>query len=229
MMVGVLLAGGASTRMGRAKALVKEGSESFIAHGIRNLWCACDTVIVVLGADAARIRRRTEEEFVRLVGTGCFDRELHDARHHEEQKLEVRFVVNRAWKRGMYTSARAGLAAAVKLGPAAVLVLPVDHPGVRPRTVLDLATVMAQAVHAAHGRTRGRQVSAARTFSYALVPRHRGRRGHPVALSLALATAVAKDAAAEHLIDAVRRSARLVGYLDVRDPGVVRNVNRPGD
>jgi len=32
-----------------------------------------------------------------------------------------------------------------------------------------------------------------------------------------------------HLADAVRRSARLVGYLDVRDAGVTRNVNRPGD
>jgi CTP:molybdopterin cytidylyltransferase MocA len=222
MMVGVLLAGGASTRMGRAKALVKSGAESFTAHGIRNLWCACDTVIVVLGADAARIRGRTEEEFVRLVETGCFDRELHAAHRHQAQKLEVRFAVNRAWRRGMYSSVRAGLAVAVKLRPAAVLLLPVDHPHLRPGTVLDLATVMAQALHAARRpRTRG-------GFSYALVPRFRGRRGHPVALSGALAREVARDARAEHLSDAVRRNARLVGYLDVRDPGVVRNVNHPG-
>ena len=66
-------------------------------------------------------------------------------------------------------------------------------------------------------------------FSYALVPRFRGRRGHPLALSAALARAVAKDAAARDLSDAVRRSARLVGYLDVRDAGITRNVNRPGD
>jgi CTP:molybdopterin cytidylyltransferase MocA len=223
MMVGVLLAGGASSRMGRAKALVKTGGESFTAHGIRNLWCACDTVIVVLGADAARIRRRTEEEFVRLVQAGCFDQELHAAHRHKAQKLEVRFVVNREWRKGMYSSARAGLAEAVKLRPAAVLVLPVDHPTVRAGTVLDLATVMAQALRAARTpQTRS-------GFSYALVPRCAGRRGHPLALSSGLARAIVKDGAAEDLSDAVRRSARLVGYLDVRDPGITRNVNRPGD
>jgi len=223
MMVGVLLAAGASTRMGRPKALAKIGPESFIAHGIRNLWCACDTVVVVLGKDAAAIRRRTEEEFVRLVGTGCFDEELHAAHRHKAQKLEVHFVVNRAWRKGMYSSARAGLAKALRFGPEAVMVLPVDHPAVKPATVHSLATVMAQALRAS--RTSKVRVG----FSYALVPRFRGRRGHPLALSAALARAVAKDAAARDLSDAVRRSARLVGYLDVRDAGITRNVNRPGD
>ncbi|HVP14050.1 MAG TPA: NTP transferase domain-containing protein [Terriglobales bacterium] len=226
MMVGMLLAAGASARMGRAKALISSGTESYVAHGIRALWCACDTVVVVLGADAARIRERTEEEFVRLVEGGCFDQELRSARRHKAQKLEVRFAVNRAWRRGMYSSVRAGLAAANRLRPDAVLVLPVDHPSVRSTTVLDLARVMAQALQAARDRPRG---VPRRGFSYALVPRFRGRRGHPVALSGTLARAIAADAAAADLSDAVRRNARLVGYLDVRDAGVTRNVNRPGD
>ena len=228
MMVGVLLAAGASTRMGRPKALAKAGGESYVAHGVRNLWCACDTVVVVLGADASRIRKRTEEEFVRLVGTGCFDQELHAAHRHKAQKLEVRFVVNRAWKQGMYSSARVGLKAALKYDPAGLFVLPVDHPSVRPGTVLDLATVMAQALQAAHRPVR-RGARRRADFSYALVPRHRGRRGHPIVLTAGLARAVAGDAKAANLSDAVRRNARLVGYLDVRDAGIVRNVNRPGD
>jgi CTP:molybdopterin cytidylyltransferase MocA len=228
MMVGVLLAGGASTRMRRPKALVKAGPESFVAHGVRNLWCASDTVVVVLGADAARIRRRIEEEFVRLVGRGAFDRELHAAHRHRAQKLEVRFVVNRGWRRGMLSSARAGLQAAARSRPEAVLVLPVDHPAVRPGTVHDLCTVMAQALRAAGARRGGAKTGAA-GFSYALVPRHRGRRGHPIVLSAALARAIGRDAGAKDLSDAVRRNARLVGYLDVRDAGIARNVNRPGD
>lgn len=228
MMVGVLLAAGASSRMGRPKALAKAGRESYIAHGVRNLWCACDTVVVVLGADAKLIRKRTEDEFVRLVETGCFDQELHAAHRHKAQKLEVRFVVNRAWKKGMYSSARVGLEAALKYDPAGLFVLPVDHPAVRPGTVLDLATVMAQALRAAESPARRRTPRRA-GFSYALVPRHRGRRGHPIVLTGALARAIVKDLGAEHLSDAVRRSARLVGYLDVRDAGITRNVNRPGD
>jgi CTP:molybdopterin cytidylyltransferase MocA len=232
MMVGVLLAAGASTRMGSPKALAKTGKktgqESYIAHGVRNLWCACDTVVVVLGANAKLIRKRTEDEFVRLVETGCFDQELHAAHRHKAQKLEVRFVVNRTWKKGMYSSARVGLEAALKYAPAGVFVLPVDHPSVRAATVLDLGTVMAQAIHAAHSPVR--KPAARRTaFSYALVPRLRGRRGHPIVLTSALARAIVKDKGAEDLSDAVRRSARLVGYLDVRDAGITRNVNRPGD
>jgi CTP:molybdopterin cytidylyltransferase MocA len=117
----------------------------------------------------------------------------------------------------------AGLRSALETAPEAVLVLPVDHPDVKPATILDLAVVMQQAL----GASRSTKVRKA--FSYALVPRHQRRRGHPVVLSPALALAVTKDAEAENLSDAVRRNARLVGYIDVKDPGVVRNRNRPGD
>jgi CTP:molybdopterin cytidylyltransferase MocA len=135
----------------------------------------------------------------------------------------VRFVVNRAWRRGMLGSARVGLAAALRLKPAAVLVLPVDHPAVRPATVRGLASAM-QAALASYRSGRGGP-----GFAYALVPRHRRRRGHPLALSPALARAVATDRGAADLSDAVRRNARLVGYLDSPDAGVVRNRNRPED
>jgi CTP:molybdopterin cytidylyltransferase MocA len=223
MNVGVLLAAGESRRMGRPKALVSAGRESFIAHGIRHLWRECDCVVVVLGAQAATIRRKTEAEFVRLVGEGAFRRELAHAHAHRGDELEVEFVTNRAWRRGMLSSAQVGLDEALRRKPDSVLVLPVDHPAVRPATVSALATVLAQALATCrNARERAR-------FSYALIPRHRGRRGHPVALSPALAAAVARDRDAGDLSDAIRRSARLVGYLDVDDPGVVRNRNTPRD
>ena len=125
MMVGVLLAAGASTRMGRPKALAAANGGSFIATGIRTLWKVCDRVIVVLGADAPRIRGRTEREFVALVGTGRLVHELAAA--HRPERLEVRFVVNRSWKRGMFSSVRAGLRTALRARPEAVLVAPVDQ------------------------------------------------------------------------------------------------------
>jgi hypothetical protein len=40
---------------------------------------------------------------------------------------------------------------------------------------------------------------------------------------------VIADRGARDLSDAVRRNARLVGFLDCADPGVVRNRNRPED
>lgn len=223
MIVGVLLAAGASTRMGRPKALVRAGGESFIAHGIQHLWSTCDRVVVVLGASAPSIRRATECEFDRLARAGRLRRAGGRAPGGEPDYLEATFVVNRAWKRGMLSSAQAGLREALRARPEAVLVMPVDHPAVRPGTVADLGHVLLRALAACRTpRERAR-------FSYALVPRFRRRRGHPIALSPALARAVVADAAAENLSDGIRRNARLVGYLDVSDAGVVRNRNTPRD
>lgn len=222
MKVGILLAGGASVRMGRAKALVRARGESFVAHGVRALWAACDAVVVVLGADAKRLRGAIEDEFVALVERGALHRDVQTARRHGARGLEVRFAVNAGWRRGMFSSVRVGLAAARALRPESVLVLPVDHPHVRPATVAALAAVMEEALGAFGGSRRSH-------FAYALVPRIRGRRGHPVALSPGLARAVATDRTARDLGDAIRRHARLVGFLDVRDAGIVRNRNTPRD
>jgi len=224
MNVGVLLAAGASRRMGRTKSLVRTRGESFFAHGVRHLWAACDAVVVVLGSDAARVRQAAEAEFVALVGRGVLHGDLTSARRHGAAGLEVRFVVNPSWRRGMLGSVRAGLAAASRLKPEAILLLPVDHPAVSPKTVQALAAAMRAAIGSYRGAGRRRP-----PFAYALVPRYRRRRGHPVALSPALARAVAADRGARDLSDAVRRNARLVGYLDCVDSGVVRNRNRPGD
>lgn len=222
MRVGVLLAGGASTRMGSAKALVRDRGMSFVARGVRALWAACDSVVVVLGADAKRLRASIEDEFVTMVERGALHRDVQAAHRHGAVGLEVRFAVNAAWRRGMFSSVQTGLAAALALRPESVLVLPVDHPNVRPATVASLAAVMQEALGAFRDSPR-------RGFAYALVPRVRGRRGHPVALSPALAKAVSTDREARDLGDAIRRHARLVGFLDVRDAGVVRNRNTPKD
>ena len=238
MNVGVLLAAGASRRMGRRKSLMRSGSESFVAHGVRHLWQACDAVVVVLGADARRVQPAMEQEFVDLFERGRLNADLEQA-HRRAAGLEVRFIENREWRKGMLGSVRVGLRAALRLGPGAVLVLPVDHPAVKPETVRALAAAMGAAL-ASYGEApakraprvgakRGGGRRATSGFAYALVPRYRRRRGHPVALSPALARAVAADREANDLSDAVRRNARLVGFLDCADAGVVRNRNTPSD
>jgi molybdenum cofactor cytidylyltransferase len=212
----VLLAAGASRRMGRHKALMPTHGSSFAGHGLELLWSACEGVVVVLGAQAARVRVALASDVERRMTRGA-----RDAKGSRSSRLEARLVVNRSWARGMLGSVRVGLRAALDFEPDAVLVLPVDHPAVRPTTVRALAGTMAEAL----GAFGSRRASAA--FAYALVPRHRGHRGHPIALSAALAHAVVTDARATDLSDAVRRHARLVGFLDVADPGILRNVNTP--
>ena len=223
MMVGVLLAAGASTRMGAPKSLVRQGGETFLAHGIRHLWGACNEVVVVLGPQAEDIRKHVGQEFERLLRAGRLHHDLAKADRQGAAGLEARFVANKDWRRGMFSSVRLGLKQALRSKPEGILVLPVDHPAIKPRTVRDLAGVMRLAMGACkNGDERN-------GFSYALVPRYRRHRGHPLALSQALASAVAKDPDAVNLSEAVRRNARLIGYFDVSDPGVVRNRNTPHD
>lgn len=220
-MVGVVLAAGASTRMGSPKPLVRVRGESFLVRAVRLLWTACDRVVVVLGSNASRVQSQVEAEFQTLLADGRLQGDVRRSRGSRHE-LELRFVVHRGWKEGMFSSARVGLQAAAAMKPRAVLVLPVDHPAVKAESVAALADVMEQALAATrNARERAR-------FSYALVPRYLRRRGHPLVLSPALARAAAADAAARHLGDAVRRNARLVGYLDVSDPGVVINRNTRG-
>lgn len=222
MIAGVLLAAGASSRMGSPKALVATRGGSFLSRGVRHLWSACDQVVVVLGAHAERIRETVEEEFARLAESGELHRDLQATRGAGADGVEVHFIDNPDWRKGMFLSARAGLREALDAKPEAVLLLPVDHPIVKPATVTGLATLIRAAIQACPVKER-------KAYAYAIVPRYRRHRGHPVALSPALAAAIVKDTAAEDLSDAIRRNARLVGYLDVTDAGVVRNVNRRGD
>lgn len=222
MMVGVILAGGASSRMGRSKPLIRAKGGSFMASGIRLLWRTCTNVVAVLGSRGAEVQRSLEQEFARLVENGQLHDELASAHQRGAAGFEVHFATNAQWKSGMLSSVRVGLRQALALKPRGILVLPVDHPSVGPATVQSLTEVLALAIQACRPKERPR-------FSYAVVPRHRRLRGHPVALSPALAAAVVGDRDAHDLSDAVRRNARLVGYLDVDDPGIVRNVNRPGD
>jgi CTP:molybdopterin cytidylyltransferase MocA len=220
VIAGVLLAAGASRRMGRSKPLVRARSLSFLANGLRNLWTACDTVVVVLGSKAPAVRSAVEEEVGRLTASGAFRRELKAARQGGARGLEARFRVNARWQDGMLSSVRLGLRTALAVDPELLLVLPVDQPGLRPATVHALASAMREALGAYGGKGRA-------GFAYALVPRHRRRRGHPLALSPALARAIAADAGAHDLSDAVRRNARLIGYLDSADAGILENRNTP--
>ena len=220
MIVGVLLAAGASTRMGSPKALARSRGQSFLVRGVRALWSTCDVVIVVLGAQGDRVQRESSEEFNSLVERGLLAPELSGSLGKRSGELEVRFQPNKRWQDGMYSSARAGLLSAMKSRPKGVLVLPVDHPEVTEGTVQSLGSMLLEALGSFGGKAGG-------TFPYAVVPRHRGRRGHPVALSGALASAIARDGKCESLSDAIRSHARLVGYIDVADKGVLVNHNTP--
>src|SRR5262249_14747792 len=158
----------------------------FAARGLEVLWSACDAVVVVLGAQATRVRDALASDVERAAGK----RGRHAPRGPAANRPAARVGGNRARARGTVGSVELGLRAARRVDPDALLVLPVDPPAVRPATVRALAGTMYEAL----GAFGARRASAG--FAYALVPRYRRRRGHPLALSAALARAIVADAGA---------------------------------
>ena len=120
LLPALVLCGGASSRMGRPKALLDLGGDTFLAHIIRTLAEAgADDVVVVTGAHDEAIRAALEAAPPDVVPG-------------------VRVVCNPDHARGQLTSLRAGLAVVDHPGVAAVVVALVDHPFVRPGTVRQL-------------------------------------------------------------------------------------------
>ena len=108
MIAGIVLAAGASTRMGRPKQLLPVGHETLLAAALRPLLeSSLDEVIVVLGAHAEEIRS----------GAGL----TSDPR--------LRLVTNEAWSEGMASSLRLGIAGCGRAQGA--LVALGDQPGIQ--------------------------------------------------------------------------------------------------
>lgn len=115
--VAVLLAAGAGRRLGRGpKALLPHRGRPLVEHTARVLADGgCDEVVVVLGAEADRVRTGTTLD-----------------------RPGLRVVVNGGWATGMASSLRAGVAAALDAGARRIVVAHVDQPGVAPADVARL-------------------------------------------------------------------------------------------
>lgn len=179
---GVILAAGASTRMGTPKALLTYRGETFLDRLIGLLSARCAPVVAVLGHNAAAIRAQLRRDAL--------------------------FAVNPGYARGQLSSLQCGLRA-IPPGAPALFTL-VDHPALDPATLALLA-----------GRIE-------RGDAPLVIPRHQGRRGHPVCCApeiVAELLALAPDSDARSVLH--RYHDRAV-FLDVDDPGVLLDVDDPG-
>jgi nicotine blue oxidoreductase len=115
---GLLLAGGEGRRMGEPKALLRLDGELLVDRASRaQTGGGCRPVVVVLGARAAEVRRRS-----RFAGAVA--------------------VVNEEWSEGVGSSLRTGLADLAELAPSALacVVTLVDLPGIGAEAVRRVAT-----------------------------------------------------------------------------------------
>jgi molybdenum cofactor cytidylyltransferase len=197
---GVILAAGASTRMGRDKALlpwppVAEGTpatNTFLGAMIDLLQDDCDLVLVVAGRNA---------EYLQPVA------DSHNAF----------LVINPHPERGQFSSLQTGLQEVLNRGRDAALLCPVDRPPVLPGTV--------QALREAFLSTGPDVWAVVPEFSREAARTH----GHPILIGRDMMEQFlrAPDSATAREIERQHRPHVL--YVPVTDERVVANVDTPED
>lgn len=152
------------------------------------------------------------DRLIRIFGEICspvivvLGAEPEVVRAGARRAAEARFVLNAAYRKGQLSSLQCGLRAVPPEADGVLFTL-VDHPAVEPPT---LARLLAGA-----GPLR--------------IPRHAGRRGHPVYVSAALVPeflALEPEASARVVVN---RHEAAIEYVDVDDRGVLEDIDEPRD
>lgn len=184
MIAGIILAAGASSRMGSPKALLDYRGETFVGRLARVLSASCDPVIVALGYHAETTRSAVPGNAV--------------------------VMINPAPERGQLSSLQTALAA---LPPEAegFAFIPVDSPAVEPATVERLRDTFLRRDPA----------------TLFVIPRHQGKRGHPVFATRTVADELLALPATGKASDVVHRHVPHTVYVDVDDPGILVDIDDP--
>lgn len=186
MIVAVVLSAGESSRMGEPKALLPIDGQTFIERivtALKNSGLA--RIVVVLGFNAAEMRRKIEH-------------------------LPVEIVVNPNYKQGQLSSLQAAVRHLESDSSCdGMLVHLVDHPYIDP----GLVRAMLQRFNDSK--------------KLVVVPRHQGKRGHPVIFSRALFSELLNapmDEGAKAVVNAHRDETL---EIDTEDVGITLDIDTP--
>jgi CTP:molybdopterin cytidylyltransferase MocA len=122
----------------------------------------------------------------------------------------VRVAVNPDYRRGMLSSLQTGLRVVPDTASQVLFTL-VDHPAVAEATIDRLISEFASS---------GRRLA---------IPRHGERRGHPVLLSRQAAEEILALPPEGSAKDVIRGHRDETLFVDVDDPGVLRDIDLPSD
>jgi molybdenum cofactor cytidylyltransferase len=182
VIAGIILAAGASSRMGSPKALLEYRGETFIGRMTRVYAEHCSPVIVVLGYHAAALLPAIP--------------------------ASATVVTNPAPERGQLSSLQTAVA---EMPPEAegFLFAPVDSPAIDSATVALLTEEFRR-------RDPG---------TLFVIPRYRGRHGHPVFATRAIADEILALPATAQARDIVHRHVEQTLYINVEDAGILTDVD----
>jgi molybdenum cofactor cytidylyltransferase len=136
----------------------------------------------------------------------------HAAEIQQAASLDrVRVIVNSNYLLGQTSSLQAGLRGLDSQRIEGILLCLVDHPAVSVQVMRQICS--------AHFESKAPVV----------IPRYRGERGHPVLIGRALFKNILDLRPDEGANAVVRRYRDATYWLDVEDPGVMLDVDKPGD
>jgi molybdenum cofactor cytidylyltransferase len=123
-------------------------------------------------------------------------------------------IVNRHPERGQFSSLQVGLQEVLNRGRDAAIVALVDRPPAQPNTLARLC----EAFHDAY-----------ESGTWAIVPEHGGRHGHPILIGREMIEAFLRAPADSTARDVEHSLQAHIQYLPVDDPNVVANLDTPED
>jgi molybdenum cofactor cytidylyltransferase len=214
MIYGILLAAGASARMGQSKQLLEWQGRPLVCHVARQAFASdLDGLVVVVGAAAAQVRAALEQdEEIGRVAIG--KRAIPGA--------PMQIVENPDYATGQAGSLCSGLAALPANAEAAMILL-VDQPLVTPALINALLAVFRTAQQTA---ARGQQApDGALSLPLAVIPRYQGQRGNPVLLAHSLFPELQNLQGDEGARGVLQRYAARVAWLDTDDPAAVTDID----
>jgi len=196
---GVILAAGASTRMGRDKALLpwppattssdSTPGDTFLSATIRALASETEIVFVVAGANASHVAPVVYAQGASLV---------------ENPNPE----------RGQFSSLQTGLQAVLSHGRDAAVVTLVDRPPVQQATLQQLLTAFERTLE---------------TRKWAVVPEFQGKHGHPIIVAREMIEAFLRASPESNAREVEHSHQEFIDYIPVQDPFVALNVDTPED
>lgn len=197
---GIILAAGESSRMGRDKALLPLGPQTFVERLLAVLAGAVSPIIVVLGHHAEQIEQAIAPALARTPG--------------------ARVVRNADYKQGQLSSLQTALRALAAESVSGAVVCLVDHPAI-PRTVVEHLL----ARFAASTGSAGAPILIP---SYQ-VPSQGPRRGHPVLFAARLFPELLAAPVEQGARVVVNAHADEIEYVETDEESVLWDIDRPED